>query len=190
MEIITLFFLALGLSMDAFAVSVSNGMCFCNIHKKQVLLTALTFGAFQAIMPVIGFFAGQLFNASILAFDHWIALILLSDIGGKMIFTGVRELRNPESCRVKAELTGGVLLVQGIATSVDAFAVGISFAVMQVNIVVAASFIGMITFACCIFGAYLGKKFGGLIQQRAEILGGSILVAIGIKIFLEGMLGG
>lgn len=184
-----MFFIALGLSMDALAVSVSNGMC----HRETralALKTALTFGGFQAAMPIAGYYAGQIFSASISFLDHWIALILLSIIGGKMIITAAIELKHPEKCRVRTEITWGTLVTQGIATSIDAFTVGISFAVLRANILVAATFIGVVTFALCLPGAFLGRRFGSRTQQRAEILGGIILVAIGLKIFVEHMLTG
>lgn len=175
--------------MDAFAVSVSNGMCSKEMHRGQAVKTALTFGAFQAAMPIAGFYAGRTFSQAISYLDHWIALILLGIIGGKMIITAVGEIRHPETCKTKSRITWGTLVIQGIATSIDAFTIGISFALLQVNILVAALFIGLVTFICCIPGAYLGRKFGSLIQQRAEIIGGLILIIMGVKIFLEHTLG-
>ena len=189
MEWYTLLLIALGLSMDAFAVSVSNGMCYSNIHKKQVVLTAFTFGAFQAAMPVIGYFIGKTVSGLISFLDHWIALLILGFIGGKMIFEAVRELRHPQETECK-RFTLKILLFQGVATSVDALAVGISFAVISANIVTAALFIGCITFICCLLGALLGKKFGLMLRQKAEIFGGAVLVLIGVKIFLEHILTG
>lgn len=189
MELLTLFFIALGLSMDALAVSVSNGMC----HKESktlVLKTALVFGGFQAAMPIAGYYAGRTFSASISFLDHWIALILLGIIGGKMIVTAAIELRHPEKCRVRSEITWGTLVAQGVATSIDAFTVGISFAVLGADILAAATFIGAVTFTLCLPGAFLGRRFGSGVQQRAEILGGVILVIIGLKIFVEHMLTG
>ena len=184
-----MFLIALGLSMDALAVSVSNGMC----HQKSrtmALKTALVFGGFQAAMPIAGYYAGQIFSNSISFLDHWIALVLLSIIGGKMIIGAAVELKHPEKCRVRSEITWGTLALQGVATSIDAFTVGISFAIFRANILAAATFIGLVTFALCLPGAYLGRKFGSKVQQRAEILGGAILIAIGLKIFIEHMLTG
>lgn len=189
MDILTLFFLALGLSMDAFAVTISNGMCYRNVGKKEVVITAFAFGLFQMLMPIIGYFAGQTFSAFISSLDHWIALLLLGFIGGKMIRDAVKELRQPEICPMARTFTLQILLLQAIATSIDALAVGIGFAVMQVNIILASGFIGIITFTCCLFGAYLGNRFGLLLKQKAEIFGGGILVIIGLKIFLQHMLG-
>jgi putative Mn2+ efflux pump MntP len=182
----TLLFTSIGLSMDACAVSISNGMCFGNIHKKQIIWTALAFGLFQAFMPVIGYIVGSAFSRQISFLDHWIALILLGFIGGKMIKEAIEELKYPEACLTGSKyLTSKILLVQAVATSIDALAVGIGFAVMNVNISYAALFIGLITFATSILGSNLGKKFGEMFKQKAEILGGAILVIIGVKIFLE-----
>jgi putative Mn2+ efflux pump MntP len=190
MEWFTLLMIALGLSMDAFAVSVSNGMCYSNIDKKQVVITALTFGAFQAAMPVAGYFIGSTVSGLISFLDHWIALIILGVIGGKMIFEALKELKCPSEKPECRRYTVRTLLVQGVATSIDALAVGISFALMATNIVTAALFIGCVTFLCCLFGAYLGKKFGLLLRQKAEIFGGAVLILIGVKIFVEHMLSG
>lgn len=189
MGIMTLFFLSIGLSMDACAVSISNGMCFTNIHKKQIIYTAFAFGLFQALMPVIGYMVGQTFSELISYLDHWIALFLLGFIGSKMIVDAAKELKYPEACLSSNKtLTSKTLLLQAIATSIDALAVGISFAVMQINILFAALSIGITTFICSISGSYLGKKFGRMFKQKAEFLGGAILIFIGFKIFLEHML--
>jgi putative Mn2+ efflux pump MntP len=183
---ITLLFTSLGLSMDACAVSISNGMCYGNIQKKQILSTAFAFGFFQAFMPVLGFFIGSAFSDAIYNLDHWIALILLGVIGGKMIIEAIKELKYPEACLTSSKnLTSKTLLLQAIATSIDALAVGVGFAVMKVNVLNAALSIGIITFINSIIGCHLGKKFGELFKQKAEILGGLILIGIGIKIFIE-----
>ena len=176
--------------MDALAVSVSNGICSRNSGKWISLKSAIVFGLFQAAMPIAGFYAGRTFSEAISFLDHWIALILLSIIGGKMIITAAIELKHPENCRVRNQITWGTLVVQGIATSIDAFTIGISFALLQVNIVEAAAFIGIVTFACCLPGGFLGRKFGSLIEQRAEIVGGIILIAMGVKVFIEHILAG
>ncbi|HHZ02587.1 MAG TPA: manganese efflux pump [Tissierellia bacterium] len=183
---ITILFTSLGLSMDACAVSISNGMCYDNFNKKQIISTAAAFGFFQAFMPVLGFFIGSTFSDTIASLDHWIALILLGYIGSKMIVDALRELKNPEVCLTdNRDLTPKTLLLQAIATSIDALAVGVGFAVMKVNIIAAALSIGIITFFNSLLGCHLGKKFGQLFKQRAEILGGIILVSIGVKIFIE-----
>ncbi|MGB4439000.1 MAG: manganese efflux pump MntP family protein [Sedimentibacter sp.] len=186
MGAITLLFTSIGLSMDACAVSISNGMCFGNIYKKQILSTAFAFGFFQAFMPMLGFLVGSTFSKTITFLDHWIALILLGFIGGKMIVEAVKELKYPEACLTSAKyLTFKTLFLQAIATSIDALAVGIGFAVMKVDILSAALSIGIITFINSIIGSNLGKKFGQMFKQKAEILGGTILIIIGLKIFIE-----
>ncbi len=186
MGTVTLLFTSLGLSMDACAVSISNGMCYSNIHKKQIITTAAAFGFFQAFMPVFGYFIGSAFSDAIESIDHWIALILLGFIGCKMIIEAIKELKYPEVCLTSfRNLTLKTLLLQAVATSIDALAVGVGFAVMKVDIFSAALFIGIITFINSIIGSHLGKKFGQLFKQRAEILGGLILIGIGVKIFIE-----
>lgn len=184
MGILALFLTALGLSMDAFAVSVSNGMCYRGYGGRQAFLSSLAFGAFQAAMPAIGYFAGRSFSDAISAFDHWIALILLGFIGGKMALDGFRELRDPAGgCEVRAAYTARVLLLQAVGTSIDALAMGMGFAVMGVNIFVAAAFIGVVTFLCSLMGCALGRRFGMLLGARAQLAGGVILAFIGIHIF-------
>ncbi len=186
MGALTLFFTSIGLSMDACAVSISNGMCYTNIRKKQILLTAIAFGFFQAFMPVIGYIVGQTFSDLISSLDHWIALILLGFIGGKMLIEAIKELKYPEACATSSKtLNFKTLIIQAIATSIDALAVGISFAVMKVDIISAAIYIGITTFATSIAGSNLGMKFGEKFKQKAEIFGGIILIFIGVKIFIE-----
>ncbi len=185
MGYLTLFFIALGLAMDAFAVSVSNGICYKNAGLKEAFYTALTFGVFQALMPLIGYYAGRTVSDAVEFIDHWIALILLCFIGGTMIIGAVKEMKNPSKESCKTYCTSKDLLVQGVATSIDAFAVGISLAVIDTNIFVAVSLIGVVTFICCVIGVPLGKRFGFFLKDKAEILGGSILIIIGIKIFIE-----
>ncbi len=190
MGTITLFFTSLGLSMDACAVSISNGMSCTDFSKKQILTAALAFGFFQALMPIIGYTVGQTFSTLISSLDHWIALVLLCFIGGKMISEAIKELKSSEEVCLTCDntLTYKKLLAQSIATSIDALAVGIGFGVMKVNILYAALSIGSITFICSVAGSYLGIKCGQMFKQKAEILGGGILVFIGLKIFLEHML--
>ncbi len=190
MGYLTLLFIALGLAMDAFAVSVSNGICYKNAGFKETFYTALTFGVFQAMMPLIGYFAGKTVSEAVEFIDHWIALGLLCFIGGSMIASAVKEMRNPEKVCYKTYCTVKDLLVQGVATSIDAFAVGISLAVIDTNIFMAVGLIGIVTFVCCVIGVPMGKRFGYFMKDKAEILGGCILIIIGIKIFVEHMLAG
>ncbi len=187
MDLFTLFMLAVGLSMDAFAVSVSNGMSYAHYHRKQIVLAAVAFGLFQGLMPALGYLGGRTFANLIAAVDHWLALILLGYIGGKMIKESLQELKNPSSETADAEriFTFRLLIMQAVATSIDALAVGISLAALNVNIFTAAAFITVVTTVCCLFGGALGKKFGELLSTKATLAGGLILVGIGIKIFIE-----
>lgn len=183
MGYLELFLLALGLSMDAFAVSVTNGLTRKNMNFGWTFGTALCFGLFQGVMPTIGYFLGQTFFRYIQAFDHIIALVLLGFIGGKMLYDAIK-CKDDEACSV-SRLTFGVLILQGVATSIDALAVGISFAALSVNIVSAAAFITSVTFVCSLAGVLIGKRFGASLNKKAEIIGGIILVGIGLKIFIE-----
>lgn len=185
-----LLFTALALSMDAFAVSISNSLCFPGLSKKQGIANSASFGFFQGLMPIIGFFAGQLLSGVITTVDHWIALLLLGFIGGKMLVDGIQALRAPEACPAGQIFTLKTMVMQAIATSIDALAVGVSFAALAVNIWAAAGAIALITFVCCLIGVFLGRKFGFLLGDWAQIFGGLILVGIGLKIFIEHMMGG
>lgn len=186
MDLFTLLFLALGLSADAFAVSVTNGMCSSRITKKSAFATAMTFGLFQALMPILGFILGQTFSEFVNRYQHWVALFLLGFIGINMIVEAVKERRHPEdACNIKDIFTVKNLMLQGIATSIDALAAGVSFAVLKLPILSTALFIGIITFLCCVLGVYIGKRFGSLLGIRAKLMGGIILIIIGLKIFIE-----
>ena len=191
MGLTTVLILAIGLAMDAFAVSISNALCYQNMNRKWALLTAGAFGLFQGIMPVIGWLAGIAFTKYIESIDHYVALFLLGFIGVKMIVEAIKELRHPDVCDVTKRLNLKLLGLQAVATSIDALAVGISFAAIHggLNIFASAGIICSVTFLCSLIGVFIGKKFGGLLGQKAEIFGGLILVLIGVKIFLEHTLG-
>lgn len=182
MGILEIILIGIGLAMDACAVSMTNGMCY-KPNLRRTILIALAFGVFQALMPTLGYFAGSLFAAQVEAIDHWIALVLLGFIGGKMLWDG---FHHDESCPVKP-FGLGMLLMQAIATSIDALAVGVSFAAVSVDIVLAVSLIGVTTIILCAIAVYLGKWIGTKLNSKAEIFGGTILVAIGLKIFIEHM---
>lgn len=194
MDIFTLLLLALGLTMDAFAVSITNGMCMKDLKTHHALLIAAAFGIFQGLMPLTGWLAGQIFVEFLTSIDHWVALILLGFIGAKMLVEGVKELRTPQSCDAKQKtLSLPQLLLQAIATSIDALAVGITFASAGSTlgeVVFDISVIAAVTFVICFAGVFIGKKFGSLLGMRAQIAGGIILILLGLKIFLEGILGG
>ena len=178
--------LGAGLAMDAFSVSMANGLNDPKMSKKRMLCIAGTFAAFQAFMPMTGWICVHTIVEYFSAFEKfipWIALALLGYIGGKMLIDGIRGEETEEA----AALSAGVLFMQGVATSIDALAVGVGFAVMKVNIWAATASIGIITFGCSLAGTWLGRKFGMILGRCAEIFGGGILVIIGLKIFIEHM---
>ncbi len=185
MDSITLFVLALGLSMDAFAVSISNSMCFSGLRRNEAALTSLSFGVFQGLMPVAGYFAGRAFADVVSAFDHWIAFALLGFIGGKMIWDAVKELRAPEACPVGRAFSYKLMVVQAFATSIDALAVGISLACIESAIALEALTIGIVTFLFSAFGVYFGNHFSRKIDLKLDLIGGLILICIGTKILIE-----
>ncbi len=191
MGIFELFLIAVGLSMDAFAVSIGNGLSMKKSEPKAALAIAFSFGLFQALMPTLGYFLGTAFENVIRQFDHYIALIFLGFIGGKMIYDGIKELKAKKKGEEEEKgfkLTFGTLLIQAIATSIDALIVGVSFAALpNVNIWAAVTLIGITTFSISLVGVFFGKKFGQLLGSRAEIFGGIILVGIGLKVFIEHM---
>ena len=179
-----LLMIAFGLSMDAFAVSTTNGMCVSRQQTNRFFGKALSwsamFGLFQGLMPLLGYFLGRAFSEFISSIDHWVAFVLLAFIGGKMGW----EAGHPEEDEA-AQLSAGALFMQGVATSIDALAVGVSFAVLQVEIFSSCTVIAVTTLLCSLVGSFLGKGFGSLLKSKAEIFGGVILVLIGLKILLE-----
>ena len=180
MSIFELFLTACGLSMDAFAVSVTNGLCVRKGRVRGALMCGIIFGLFQGIMPAIGYALGMNFAEYIERFDHWIALILLGFIGLNMICGS-----GDDEIQTGGRLTFGSVLVQGFATSIDALAVGISFAALGVGIVRSAAFICVVTAALSFCGFMLGNKFSEKLKSKARIVGGVILLCIGLKIFAE-----
>lgn len=178
--------LGIGLAMDAFAVSVCKGLAMRKVNKKQAVVIGLFFGGFQALMPFIGWALGTQFQEHIVSVDHWIAFILLSYIGGKMILSAVRSKEEDmEVTELDQPLNIKEMFILAIATSIDALAVGITFAFLQYPIIEAISVIGVTTFFISIGGVYVGNFFGTRYKKRAELAGGVILVLIGIKILLE-----
>lgn len=181
MGIAELFILAVGLSMDAFAVAVCKGLALKKVNVPQMALVGLWFGGFQALMPVAGYFVGVQFKDAITAVDHWIAFALLAAIGGNMI----REALSKEEEAADASLELRKMLPLAVATSIDALAVGVSFAFLDVQIGLAASFIGVVTFLLSAAGVKVGSLFGAKYKRRAELAGGIILILLGVKILLE-----
>ncbi|NCC16814.1 MAG: manganese efflux pump [Clostridia bacterium] len=169
--------------MDAFAVSISNGVCVRGFGKKEAIKQATFFGGFQFIMPVIGWVLGSSVKTYIETFDHWIAFFLLLVIGGNMIRESLKC--EEDESRGSCSLTNKMLFVQAVATSIDALAVGISFAILDVNIIYAGVIIGIVSFVISCMGACAGKYLGDKLQSKAEILGGVVLILIGAKILIE-----
>ena len=186
MGIVELFLIAVGLSMDAFAVSVCKGLGMKRINFKVAVVLALFFGGFQALMPVIGWALGSQFLWLISPIDHWIAFVLLAIIGGKMLWVAFHDDEDDSDDSSDANVIDlGEYLMLAIATSIDALAMGISFAALSVNIVAAASFIGVITFVLTVAGVAVGHFFGARYEKPATIVGGVVLILIGLKVLLE-----
>ena len=192
MNFIALIFTAFALSMDAFAVSITKGMTIKNLKKSTALKMALAFGVFQGAMPLLGWVLGISFESYIKSIDHWVAFILLGFIGFNMIkgFFDDRKEENASELEFSAttdvdDLSNKEIIMLAVATSIDALAVGISFAFLNVSIVPAASIICIITFLVCVVGVFVGNKVGDIFNGYAELVGGIILILIGFNIFNE-----
>ena len=203
MNFIELFLLAVGLSMDAFAVAVCAGLTMTRINMKKTFIIGLYFGVFQAVMPLIGYLAATLFADRIIAYDHWIAFALLAFLGGKMIAGSFKQEGCPDricpdgTCDDRAcpggekpdtretSVKPAQMLPLALATSIDALAVGVSFAFLRVSIVPAVSFIGITTLVLSLAGVKIGNVFGTRFKSKAELAGGIILVLIGLNILIE-----
>lgn len=181
MSLISLFIIAVGLSMDAFAVSICKGLAMQKINLRKAGIVGLWFGGFQALMPFIGYLLGSQFEKYITAIDHWIAFVLLGLIGASMI---KEALSKEEEC-ANDSLDCKTMFLLAVATSIDALAVGVTFAFLQVEIIPAVSFIGIITFTLSVVGVKVGNIFGTRYKSKAELAGGIILIVMGIKILLE-----
>lgn len=181
MDLIELFLIAVGLSMDAFAVSVCKGLAMPKCTFKKAAIVGLWFGGFQALMPAIGYVLGAQFQETIASIDHWIAFVLLALIGGNMIH---EALDNDEE-EADASLDVKTMFLLAVATSIDALAIGITFAFLKVNIIPAVCFIGIVTFIISFAGVKIGNVFGARYKNKAEIVGGIILILLGLKILLE-----
>lgn len=181
MELFEIIFISIGLAMDAFAVSVCKGLSMKKRKIKKIITIALYFGIFQALMPTMGYFLGSAFSNIVEKVDHWIAFILLALIGINMI----REALSNEEEGINGKTDFKTMLILAIATSIDAFTIGITFAFFKVNLLLAVSMIGIITFTLSFIGVLIGKKFGNRFGNKAEIFGGIILILMGLKILLE-----
>jgi len=182
MNITAIVFLGVGLAMDAFAVSVTSGMVIKKLMLRNILKIGLFFGFFQALMPLLGWLIGSYTKNLIVSFDHWIAFAILSLIGIKMIYESTKP---GEEKKQNDPLQNKVLLMLAIATSIDALAAGLSLALLEVSIILAIIIVGLITFVLSSFGVVIGKRFGGIFNKKAGLIGGIFLILIGIKTLLE-----
>lgn len=187
MGILELFIIGVGLSMDAFAVSICKGLSVRTLRPRHALITGAYFGGFQALMPLLGFVLGVRFQSLITSVDHWIAFVLLALIGGNM----VRESRETDGESLSDSFSFTTMLPLAVATSIDALAVGVTFAFLQVDIIPAVCLIGVTTFVLSCVGVKVGNVFGAKYKARAELFGGVVLMLMGLKILLEhlGILG-
>ncbi len=182
MHITELIILAVGVSMDAFAVSICKGLSVCKVRPRHAGLAAVWFGGFQALMPLIGYFAGVAFTDIVSSVDHWIAFVLLGIIGGKMV---KESFEKEECCCTDPDFSFRTMLAMAVATSIDALAVGVSLAFLKVNIWTAVLLIGITTGAFSAAGVYVGNIFGNRFKSKTELAGGLILILIGAKILYE-----
>ena len=183
MTFLDLILIAIGVSMDAFAVSVAKGLATQRVRPRHYASVAFWFGGFQALMPLIGYFAGYKFSSAVESFDHWVAFVLLSIIGGKMLYDTLSGDDDEEDA--DSDFRFKTMLVLAIATSIDALAIGVSLAFLKVNIWSAVTFIGITTALFSALGLRLGNIFGYRYKRKAEITGGVVLILIGLKILLE-----
>ena len=181
MTILEILLIAIGLAMDAFAVSICKGLSMKKMNWKKALIVGAYFGIFQALMPIMGYFLGSTFEDLVTHIDHWIAFVLLVAIGGNMLKEAFAN--NSENCNDNVDFR--TMSILAIATSIDALAVGITFAFLQADIWISATIIGIVTFIISIIGVKIGNRFGNKYERRAETVGGFILIFMGIKILLE-----
>ena len=187
---IELLLMGVGLAMDAFAVSVCKGLGMKKLNKKQAVVIGLYFGGFQALMPLVGWILGIQFQKYITSIDHWIAFILLGFIGGKMILEAVKEWNEEDIVEVKDQpLDHRNMFVLAVATSIDALAVGITFAFLDTPILEAITIIGITTMIISIVGVVIGNYFGGKYKHKAELVGGILLVLLGVRILIQHLSG-
>jgi putative Mn2+ efflux pump MntP len=175
-----LFLIAVGLSMDAFAVSLCKGLCMSRINYRHAVIIAAFFGGFQMANPLLGWLLGWQFEQYIAHVDHWIAFGLLAVIGSKMLFEALKKGTETPPCTTRLDLKELIFL--SLATSIDALAVGITFALLKVSILPSVGLIGLVTFVICLTGVIVGHKFGARFRTKAEIAGGVILILIGLRI--------
>jgi putative Mn2+ efflux pump MntP len=182
MVLLTIVIIAIGLAMDAFAVSIVSGAAYKKLNIRHAFRLALFFGGFQAFMPIIGFLAGLTVKQHIADYDHWVAFALLTAVGAKMLYESTKIKPAHENSEPMNLL---VLLALSVATSIDALAVGITLSLLRISIAMAAIIIGLVTFVLSYIGVFIGKNFGHFFENKIEALGGLILIAIGFKILFE-----
>ena len=182
MDLVSILLIAIGLSMDAFAVAISGSLTYGRIRLNQALKIGLAFGGFQALMPILGWLAGTRLRDLISSIDHWIAFLMLMTIGSRMIG---QALDNSGKDKTVDILNPRILFALAVATSIDALVVGLSFAFLNTPIMAPALIIGGITFMLTLFGVDLGQKFGLYLGKKMEIIGGAVLIAIGVKILVQ-----
>ncbi len=182
MDLITIVAIAFALAMDAFAVSIASGAAYKQLHVRHTLRMAVFFGGFQAFMPLVGALAGLSFKEYITDYDHWIAFFILAAVGAKMIY-GSYKITEAEKNNSPSNIL--VLLALSVATSIDALAIGITLSLVAASIVTAVIVIGLVTFLLSYMGVMLGKKFGHIFENKIEVVGGLVLIALGVKILLE-----
>ena len=176
-----IFILAVALAMDSVAVSIAMGAKYKKLRLPKILFIAAVFGVFQGIMPLAGYFIGISFANYVQAYDHWIAFVLLVGLGGKMLYEAYQDEFDEEV----TDLSTKTLITLAVATSIDAMAVGVTFAFLQTDIYTASGIIAVVTFALCWVAVYIGKKLGSYLESKAEMVGGVILIALGCKILAE-----
>jgi len=186
-EFWTVLVIAVGLSMDAFAISVASGCSIQRMTVQRALKSGWWFGGFQMLMPIVGWLGGLALRGLVQNVSHWVAFALLGVIGVKMIVEGLSDRPDGEDAAC-ADRTWQEMLLLAVATSIDAFAVGVSFSILRVSIWWPALLIGVVTFSLSVAGTLLGCRVGGFLQDKADVVGGVALVAIGVKILLEGLL--
>jgi putative Mn2+ efflux pump MntP len=182
MDFITIVVIAVALAMDAFAVSVVSGAAYKQLQLKHTLRIAVFFGGFQAFMLLIGALAGLSLKEYIADYDHWVAFVILVVVGGKMIYESVKIKEAQKNYNPSNIL---ILLALSVATSIDALAIGITLSLVAASIVTAVVVIGLVTFLLSYFGVMLGRKFGHIFENKIEVAGGLVLIALGVKILLE-----
>ena len=192
MTLVEILLLGLALSADAFSVTISNTFVYASERRRRLLLMPVFFGAFQALMPLLGYFLGSVAASFIEKYAGIVTLLILGVIGGNMVREGIGALRaamhgqadEVAAARADQRLTIGTLVFQAIATAIDAFAVGVSLRAQNVNLIFSVSVIGLTTAVCCVIAIFLGKRLGRLLGDRAEVVGGLVLIGIGVKAFL------